>query len=152
MKVYYPFRLLYLVLVFLLSQPCVQLSPTGPILLLPNTGSSPSNFIFPFQLDHTLPIGGYLLIMMPVFTLTIIPSSCTMIIPNQPIQTCTNLATPNTHLTINQTSINNININILPLQTIVIQFNTALLPSLSYSLQIVLQHSLPNLGAISPSF
>lgn len=145
-----------LLLLSLLLAVAVSLQPVGPIIASPNTESSPSNFIFSFQLDRPLLSTSYLMVVLPIFPSVITPFSCTLLGNSALVTSCLNLnlasaASPNP-LTINSTAVNALNPNIQSTLTIVVGFS-ALLPSgTAYSLQIVLANNLPSIGAISSSF
>ena len=55
------------------------LKPTAPILASPNTESSPSNFIVSISLTNDLPLGAYLMVVIPFYSSTITPKSCTLL-------------------------------------------------------------------------
>lgn len=129
------------------------LIPTGPIIASPNTESSPSNFIFSFQLTSPMLTSSYLMIVFPIFPSTITPFTCTLLNSSITSTSCINLntassANPNP-LTINTTSVNAINPNIQSTLTIVTGFSGTLSAGVSYSLQVILSNNLPSIGALS---
>ena len=149
--------LLALFLILMLTCPSAPLRPTAPILASPNTESSPSNFIISFSLTHALPTGGYILVVLPFYSSTITPRTCTLLnVLGNSASVCQNLnlassANPNP-LTINTTVIGGINANIASTLTIVVGFTGALSAATDYSIQIRLQDNLPAIGALSKSF
>lgn len=143
-------------LLTLLTSLTACLIPTAPILALPNTESSPSNFIFSFSLTNPMLSSSYLMIVFPIFSSTITPFTCTLLNNAITSSVCVNLNTasgtnPNP-LTINTTAVNSINPNIQSMLTVVTSFSGSLLAATSYSLQIILSNNLPSIGALSESF
>jgi hypothetical protein len=146
-----------LLLLLSLLAPVFCLKPTAPIIASPNTESSPSNFIFSFSLSNDLPTGGYLLIVIPFYSVTLSPKSCTLL--NQASLTatlCQNLhtassASPNP-LSINVTVVNELNPNVPSALTIVVSFSGVLTASTPFELQLMLNNNLPAIGALSESF
>lgn len=143
--------------VALLCTKVHSLQPTGPILASPNTESSPSNFIFSFNLINNLTTSSYLMIVFPFYPSTITPQSCNILNALSISATsCYNLnaasALVTNPLTINTTAVNNINPNIQSTLTIVMGFSNTLVAGTSYSVQIRLQDNLPAIGALSYSF
>ena len=133
-----------------------SLIPTGPIIASPNTESSPSNFIFSFELADQMLTSSYMMIVFPIFPSTITPFTCTLLNSSIISTSCINLNTasgssPNP-LTINTTAVNAINPNIQTTLTVVTSFSQPLLAGVAYSLQIILSNNLPSIGALSPSF
>ena len=113
---------------------CHCVIPSRPIVVSPNTESSPSNFIFNFALEKQLESTGYLLISFSPLVSTVSPKSCLVISTNVAsltITNCQNLDTGSSAgtLTVNKTWIGQINPNILPTQTIAVQFNQNLSPN-----------------------
>ena len=148
---------LLLIIIALLSSKVRTLQPTGPVLASPNTESSPSNFIFSFNLINDLSTSSYLMIVFPFYPSSITPQSCNILNTLSLTTTsCYNLnvasgLTPN-HLTINASAVNNINPNIVSTVTIVMGFSSTLTAGTSYSVQVRLQDNLPAVGALSQSF
>lgn len=153
----HPHNCCLLIVLGLLLRLAEGLVPTTPVLASPNTESSPSNFIFGFKLGHDLPATGYLMVVLPFFSVTITPKSCTLLSQlSLSADSCHNLNTasntsPNP-ITINTTTVNSLNPNIASTVTIVVGFSGALLANTDYSLQILLQDNLPAIGALSESF
>jgi len=148
---------LLIIIIALLSSKVHTLQPTGPILASPNTESSPSNFIFNFNLVNNLSRSSYLMIVFPFYPSSITPQSCNILNSLSLTTTsCYNLnvasgLNPNP-LTINSTAVNNINPNIQSTLTIVMGFSNTLVAGTSYSVQVRLQDNLPAVGALSQSF
>lgn len=148
---------LLLIIIALLSSKVRTLQPTGPVLASPNTESSPSNFIFSFNLINDLSTSSYLMIVFPFYPSSITPQSCNILNTLSLTTTsCYNLnvasgLTPNP-LTINASAVNNINPNIVSTVTIVMGFSSTLTAGTSYSVQVRLQDNLPAVGALSQSF
>lgn len=148
---------LLLIIIALLSSKVHTLQPTGPVLASPNTESSPSNFIFSFNLINDLSTSSYLMIVFPFYPSSITPQSCNILNTLSLTTTsCYNLnvasgLTPNP-LTINTSAVNNINPNIVSTVTIVMSFSNTLTAGTSYSVQVRLQDNLPAVGALSQSF
>jgi hypothetical protein len=148
--------LLQTVSLFLLFSLGCGLIPTGPIIASPNTESSPSNFIFSFQLSNAMLTSSYLMIVFPFYPSLITPFTCTLLNSATTSTSCINLntasaASPNP-LTINATAVTTINPNIQNTLTIVTSFSNSLLPGVTYSLQVILSNNLPSIGALSESF
>jgi len=147
-------KIALLLVIFIFRIDC--LVPTAPIIATPNTESSPSNFIFNFQLSNSLLSSSYLMVVFPIYPSTITPYSCILLTSTNPVTACINLNTasgmsPNP-LTINATAVTNINPNIQSLATIVIGFSLPLAANTQYSLQITIQSTLPSIGALSSNF
>ena len=142
-----------ILLIQLLILSTYSVHQTQPIKVNPNTESSPSNFIFYFSLDYTLPSDGYLLVTFSPFTGTADPLSCIMLDHNSTTTTkCVNLNTATSDdITINQADINEINPNIYASRTVVVQFSEDLSPSTEYKIQIMTDNVLPNIGSITSS-
>lgn len=126
--------LMTFLLLSLIFSLCHCVIPSQPIVVSPNTESSPSNFIFNFALQKQLESTGYLLISFSPLISTVTPKSCIVISTNialLSISNCQNLDTGSIAgtLTVNKTWINQINPNILPTQTIAVQFNQNLAPN-----------------------
>jgi hypothetical protein len=149
--------LIILITLASLNNKVYALQPTGPVLASPNTESSPSNYIFSFNLLNNLATSSYLMVVFPFYPNTITPQSCN-ILNSLTITTssCYNLNVASglisNPLTINTTAVNNINPNIQSTLTIVMAFSQILLAGTSYSIQIRLQDNLPAIGALSQSF
>jgi hypothetical protein len=147
----------FILLLGLMIASVLGLKPTAPILSSPNTESSPSNFIISFSLNHDLPATGYLMVVIPFFSTTISPKSCTILSQlTLTADSCHNLntasnASPNP-LTINTTIVSSLNPNIDSTVTIVVGFSGVLSANTDYSIQILLQDNLPAIGALSESF
>ena len=75
-KILPPSLLLFLALLLLTAS---ALRPTAPIVASPNTESSPGNFVIGFSLVNELPAMSYLLVVLPFYTSTITPKSCTLL-------------------------------------------------------------------------
>jgi len=146
--------LLLAMLFALLVNQVRTLQPIAPVVASPNTESSPSNFIFSFELINNLATSSYLMVVFPFYPATITPQSCNLLGTSAYTATsCANLYTasltnPNP-LTINTTAVNNINPNIQSTLTIVMGFSGILLAGTSYSIQVRLQDNLPAIGALS---
>ena len=152
-----PRHILTVLLIALLLVSTEALKPTSPILASPNTESSPSNFIFSFSLTNDLPIGAYLMVVLPFYSSEITPRGCTLL--NSLVSTATTCQNLNqatnavtNPLTINNTVANELNPNIATTLTIVVGFSATLTHSTTYSIQILLQDNLPAIGALSQSF
>lgn len=72
-------QLIPLLITALLLTTVCPLKPTAPILASPNTESSPSNFIVSISLTNDLPMGAYLMVVIPFYSSTITPKSCTLL-------------------------------------------------------------------------
>ena len=143
-----------LVVLYLPETECI--APSQPIIVSPNTESSPSNFILNFVLQKPLEKTGYLLINFSPLTSTATPKSCIVInsLTGLTISKCLNLDAGSTAgtLSVNKTWINQINPNILPTKTIAVQFSQDLTSALEYSIQIITDNVLPAIGSITSSF
>lgn len=127
--------------------------PTQPIVVNPNTESSPSNFMFYFNLENPLPTTAYLMVTFSTFTTTAIPISCNVLDNlNLTVSTCVNLNTGGNAITITQAGVNSVNPNINAGKTVVLQFSSNLLAGTEYKLQIRTNNVLPNIGSITKSF
>ena len=142
-----------ILLIQLLILPTYSVHQIQPIKVNPNTESSPSNFIFYFSLDNTLPSDGYLLVTFSPFTGSADPLSCIMLDHNSTTTTkCVNLNTAGADdITITQSGINEINPNIYASKTVVVQFSDDLSASTEYKIQIMTDNVLPNIGSITSS-
>ena len=150
--------LLLLLLVLFVGQ-VRSLQPTAPVVASPNTESSPSNFVFSFELINNLSTSSYLMVVLPFYPATITPLSCNLLGPLSSLiaaTSCANLYTQSllvaNPLSINTTAVNNINPNIQANLTIVMGFNGVLAAGTSHSVQLRLQDNLPAIGALSVSF
>lgn len=141
-----------LVILILIVSSC-SIRPTQPIVVNPNTESSPSNFMFYFNLENPLPTSAYLMITFSTFTTTAVPISCDVLDNlNLTVSTCVNLNTPSSSITITQQGVNSVNPNINAGKTVVLQFNSVLVTGTEYKLQIRTNNVLPNIGSITKSF
>ena len=146
----HPTRLLLLLLVLLVSATTIR--PTQPIVVNPNTESSPANLMFYFSLENPLPVSSYLMITFSTFT-TATPISCDVLDNvNLTIPKCVNLNTGGNDITITQAGVNSVNPNINAVKTVVLQFNSVLAASTEYKIQIRTNNVLPNIGSITKSF
>lgn len=146
----HPTRLLLLLLVLLVSATTIR--PTQPIVVNPNTESSPANLMFYFSLENPLPVSSYLMITFSTFT-TATPISCDVLDNvNLTIPKCVNLNTGGNDITITQAGVNSVNPNINAVKTVVLQFNSVLAANTEYKIQIRTNNVLPNIGSITKSF
>lgn len=145
--------LTFLVIVCLLITRSTCIKPTQPIVVNPNTESSPSNFMFYFQLEYALPSTGYLMITFSTFTSSALPISCN-VLDNAvlTVTKCVNLNAGGNLITITQSGVNGVNPNINAAKTVVMQFNQNLAANTEYKLQIMTNNVLPNIGSITSSF
>lgn len=130
--------------------------PTSPIIASPNTESSPSNFMMSFQLSNPLPASGYLMVVFPIYSSTVTPTSCLLLGTTNIATQCVNLNTASSSspnpLTINSSSVTTVNVNIVTTKTVVIQFTSSLLAGTTYTIQILVSSILPYINALSANF
>lgn len=82
-----------------------------------------------------------------------VPISCLVLDNlNLTISTCVNLNSGGNAITIAQSAINSVNVNINAAKTVVMQFSSALSPGVSYKIQVMTTNVLPNIGSITKSF
>lgn len=71
---------------------------------------------------------------------------------NLTISTCVNLNTGGNAITITQSAVNSVNVNINAAKTVVMQFSSALSAGVEYKIQVITSNVLPNIGSITKSF